>query len=929
MGATGGSGGLVGRERETALLRAALDGVRAAPGGDPGDGPAAAVSGTPALLLRGEAGIGKTALLDWTARQAHGRGFTVLRAVGSEAEADLAFGALHQVLWPLMKGSVDLPAPQRQALEAALGLDETAAPDGGFLVGAAALTLLAGAMRDRPLLILLDDLHWMDSSSVAVFAFLHRRTAGQPVVIVSAGRPDGTAVDGWPAHPVEIGTLARADAARLLRGQHPALGDSAAERVLREAAGNPLALLELPLQLDPDQVRGIVPLPERFTLGLRLERLFADRLTSLSAEASRVLLLVALGGGAAAWDVAKWLSTRDGAHVEDVLQHIEESGLAHLDALGRLAFRHPLVRSAVVADASAQRQRAAHRELAAALPADDPRALMHEAAATLLPDEQLAARLAAAGQRLSRRGGDAEAASLLDRAAALSPDPRARTRRLTWAAVMGARGGRLPYTAKLLDELQRRPVPSDVAPLFAYAVVYVDQSHRIDFESSFTLLPRILDALAEPGADSFDGLAEQVCFKLLMASVLTDDARGWATLAAHRERVSPLARLCLRAWSDPPRTAHGVGAELRALLGDMSPEQQAGAAWLLLWTASSVDMADTAMRRRFREQHSYATQGTIAKAKALQDYLEGHWEHAGHCRREAEAAEALGYHYNALVFRYHHAQFLAGRGDEAGLLETERLIGPLARRGRMKLVTDHLAHLRGLVALAHGRHEEAYTRLAALTPPGSLPSGMPRFHLPFFDLVDAATRTGRYAQARAHVAAARAARMADISEHHAFLLAAARAMAALGQGADADEDAEELYDAALAVPGADRWVFESARLRLAHGGWLRRHQRAAARQVLGEAYRAFRALGAGPWAEQAERELRAAGHAVDAAPGGRGLLTAQELRIADLAADGLSNKDIGRVLRLSPRTVADHLYRVFPKLGITSRAALARALREE
>ncbi|MER7493072.1 hypothetical protein ABT033_10675 [Streptomyces pharetrae] len=221
-----------------------------------------------------------------------------------------------------------------------------------------------------------------------------------------------------------------------------------------------------------------------------------------------------------------------------MLQHIEESGLAHLDALGRLAFRHPLVRSAVVADASAQRQRAAHRELAAALPADDPRALMHEAAATLLPDEQLAA----AGQRLSRRGGDAEAASLIDRAAALSPDPRARTRRLTWAAVMGARGGRLPYTAKLLDELQRRPVPSDVAPLFAYAVVYVDQSHRIDFESSFTLLPRILDALAEPGADSFDGLAEQVCFKLLMASSSTSP----------HAPSEPTCTGSIRSWASPP-----------------------------------------------------------------------------------------------------------------------------------------------------------------------------------------------------------------------------------------------------------------------------------------------------------------------------------------------------------------------------------------
>ncbi|MFI8192013.1 ATP-binding protein [Streptomyces sp. NPDC085946] len=915
VGATGGRG-LVGRGHETGLLRAALDEALKTPG-----------AGS-ALLLRGEAGIGKTALLNWTARQAAERGFTVLRAVGSEAEAKVAFGALREVLGPLADEAGALPGPQREALGSAFGLREPLSRGGGFLVGAAALTLLAGALRERPLLILVDDLQWVDSSSVEVFAFLHRRTAGLPVVIVSAQRPDGAAGEGWPARPVDVGALAREHAVELLHGRYPALSDSAAERILQQAAGNPLALLELPAHLSPDQARGIVPLPEQFMLGPRLERLFAARLASLPAAARRVLLLVALGGSTAAWDVAKWLRGQgdargDDTRVEDVVQRIESSGLAHLDSLGRLVFRHPLVRGAVVAGAPEERQRAAHRELAAALPADDPRRLMHEAAAASSPDEDLAARLTEAGQRLARRGGDAEAASLLDRAAALSPAPLDRARRLTWAAVMGARGGRLPYTAKLLDELRRGPVPVDVAPLFAYATVYVDQSHRIDFESSFTLLPGILDALAQPGADSFGGLAEEAYFKLLMASACTGDGRGWAALAEHRGRVSPTARLCLRAWQDPARTAHGVGGELRALTEDAGPGRAAGSAWLVLWTATSVDMADAGMRRRFTEQHAYATQGTVAKAQAHQDYVEGRWERAGTCVREAAAAEALGYHYNALMFRLHHATFLAGRGDEAGLADCDRMLRPVVQRAGMKLLTDHLAYLHGLVALAHGRAEEAYGRLAELTPPGVLPPGLPRFHLPFFDFVDAAVRTGRHAEARAHVAAARAARMAEISAHHAFLLAAASAVAA------PDEEAEESFRRAVAVPGAERWVFGAARLRLAHGRWLRRHQRAAARPVLSEAHRAFRMLGAVPWAEQAGRELRAAGQAVAAGPGRREPLTAQELRIADLAADGLSNKDIGRLLQLSPRTVADHLYKAFPKLGITSRAALARALREE
>ncbi|MET9972032.1 ATP-binding protein, partial [Streptomyces sp. NPDC006356] len=250
----------MGRERETALLLRALDGA------------SAGVGGGSATLLRGEPGIGKTALLDWTAAQARDRGFTVLRAVGSEAEAELAFGAVHQVLWPLMERSKALPARQREALESALGLQETLSPGGGFLVGAAALTLVAEAARDRPLLIVLDDLQWVDSSSAAVFAFLHRRIAELPLVIVSASRPDGLTADGWPTRPVNVTALAPEDAAQLLRRRHPALGGAAVEGVLAEAAGNPLALVELPLQLRPDQLRGIEPLPERLPLGRRLER---------------------------------------------------------------------------------------------------------------------------------------------------------------------------------------------------------------------------------------------------------------------------------------------------------------------------------------------------------------------------------------------------------------------------------------------------------------------------------------------------------------------------------------------------------------------------------------------------------------------------------------------------------------------------------
>lgn len=901
LGQGRGDTDLVGRRRERAVLERSLDGARTGAGGS-------------ATVLRGDAGIGKTALLDWTAVRAAEQGFTVLRAAAEEAEAGLAFEVLHQLLGPLLADSRALPRQQRHALERALGLRD-GLPSGGFMVGASALALLAKEAGRRPVAILVDDLHWVDSSSAAVLLFLHQRITELRVVMVCAGRPGGRALEGRPVHPVDVEALSREEAGLLLRRWHPGLTATTAERVMDEAAGNPLALAELPGQLAGEHRRGLVPLPERLPLGQRLEAEYVRRLRSLPADAARVLLLGALeGSGVVQEDVP---GGRGGA--ERTLGHIEGSGLARLDHTGRLVFRHPLVRSAVIAAASDTERRSAHRALAERLAGDDPRRLLHEAAAAEGPDERLAARLQEAGTRIALRGGDAEGALLLDRAAALSAEPAPRARRLTWAAVMSARGGRLAYATRLVRELRRGPVPEDVAPLFAYAVVYVDQSHHVDFDSSFSQLPRALAALTAPGSPGFGDLVEQMVFKLLLASAYTGDPRGWETLWRHRAHLSPAARLCLRAWADPPRTAHGAEAELRTLVTRSAAGRETGGAWLLLWTATAVDGVDADLWRPFAGEHAYAPQGSLAKARCHQAFLRGRWEVAQDCLRQAETAEELGYRTNALLFRHYYAHFLAGRGDERGLAEARARIEPAASRARMRFVTDRLDHLEALVALAHGRHEEAYGRLRRLMVPGELPHGLPWFHLPFFDFVAASLRCGRRDEALAHVAAGRAARMDAISAHHAFLLAAATALTA--QDAEV-EAADAAYAAAYAVPGAGRWVFDLARLRLADGLRLRRlGRRAAADDRLRAACRTFQDLGAGPWVEQCRAAL--------GSPGDSGPLTAQELRVARLVATGLTNKEVGAVLRLSPRTVGAHLYRIFPKLGITSRAALARALPED
>ncbi|MFH8597900.1 ATP-binding protein [Streptomyces rimosus] len=936
---------LVGRRSERVLLQRALDDARSGAGGS-------------TTVLRGDPGIGKTALLDWVAARAGRDGFTVLRAGGDEAGTGIAFGALHQVLRPLLEHVRALPRRQRAALESALGLCDPAFSD-GLMVGASVLALLAEETRRRPVLVLVDDLHWVDSSSAAVLVFLRQRIADLPLALVGTSRPVGTnrpigtspaagtspsagtsrsagsVLEGWPAHLVDVGALSDHDSRALLRRRHPELAAATARRVLEEAAGNPLALTELPGRLEDEHRRGVVPLPERLPLGERLEALFAQGLRSLPAEATRVLLRTALDG-AGTGALPGPVPGRDRA--ERVLGPIEASGLARLDPTGRLVFRHSLVRSAVIAAASEADRRAAHRTLARRLRADDPRRLLHEASAAEGPDERLAARLQEAGTRMALRGGDAEGALLLDRAASLSSDAGDRVRRLTWAAVMSARGGRLAYAAKLVGELKRAPVPEDVAPLFAYAVVYVDQSHHVDFASSFSLLPTALAALTASGAlasggcpgPAFGDLVEQMFFKLLLASVYTGDARGWETLERYREYVSPAARLCHRAWADPPRTAHGAEAELRRMVAHRTARGETGHAWLLLWAASAVGGGDPDLWRLSGGEHAYATQGSVAKARCHQDFLRGRWDTAGDCLREAETAEELGYHCNALLFRHYHAHFLAGRGDERGLREARARIEPVARRARMRFVTDHLERLGALAALAHGRHEEAYTRLRGMMSPGDLPRGLSWFHLPFFDFVYAALRCGRRTEARAHVAAGQAARMGDISAHHAFLLAAATALTAGDDEADEAEavgEADAAYAAACAVPGADQWVFDLARLRLAHGSRLLRQGRHTdAGDPLRAALTAFTRLGAAPWAEQCRSALRDADASPDSTAAGPAELTAQELRIARLVATGLTNKEVGAALHLSPRTVGAHLYRAFPKLGITSRAALARAL---
>ncbi|WP_392896820.1 AAA family ATPase [Streptomyces sp. LN699] len=937
-----------GRGPERELLAPALDAVRA--------------TGA-AFLLRGDPGMGKTTLLDWAEERAGRAGLRVLRMAGAEAESALAFAALHQVLWPLLDTAHHLPDGQRHLLEAALGVRADETPAAGEVAGAA-LALLARAAARRPIVLLLDGLQWADPPSAAVFRFIGSRAAGLPLVVIGATRNEGRYAARGVGRPIDLEPLDDARAGDLLRALHPHLAEWARRRVLRAAGGNPLALRELPAELEraaPDRLAVVVD-PEtgellgELPLGERLGALYEDRLRALPEDARHVLLRAALGapaapdaaaresaapaapaaaGGARAADDAP---ATIGARAAGTWRRIQDSGLAHVDPrTGRVRFHHPLVRAGLVHTASSAERRAAHRDLAEALPPDSPRRLAHLAAAAIGPDDGLAARLDAAARTMAERGAEAEAASVMARAAGLTADPECRAARLVAAAALAARGGRLRFADRLLAEAENEAHPRTPSPaaLYALAVAYVRLHLDGDPTPSLRGLPAVLDTAA-PFRDAGQraALLEPALFILVIVASHTGDDRARAALDRHVGQASELTVLCHQAWADPPHTAREVPARLRAAIASR-PDGPADplAARLLLWTAVAVDAVGdhAALWDRLSSRSTYVTQAFIELARAHDHFLHGRWEESlALARRGAAASAAHGYGYNEMMFLLHHGQVLAGRGDTAGLEAIARLLTPWAADRHLRLVTGRLLGLKALCALGHGRAAEAWHHVRSLTPPGGPLPRLPWIQLTLLDFAQAAVETGHRVEAQAHLRAVREAGIAAVSPHHAFLVAAAEALAA------ADDTAEERYTAAYALPGAEEWPFELARLHLAHGACLRRRSRrreAAAR--LTAAHAVFERLRAAPWAGQAARELAAAGGPGPEATGAerptgevRHPLSAQESRIAELAAEGLTNREIGARLRLSPRTVGAHLYKIFPKLGITTRGGMARALRE-
>ncbi|HTW41733.1 MAG TPA: LuxR family transcriptional regulator [Solirubrobacteraceae bacterium] len=881
------------------------------------------------LLVLGEPGVGKSALLAAANRAASSKGTRTLSAAGVQFEVAIPFSGLHQILLPLYDALGELRAPHREALNVALGFGEGAEPE-RLVIANAVLEVLRRAARESPLLVIVDDVPWLDRASAGVLGFLARRLAGSHVGLLAASRTDEPGFfEGAGLPEIEIGPLDDHSAAELLSARFPRLAANVRERLLAEAQGNPLAVLELPAALSGPQRAALDRLPAVLPLTRRLQALFRSRVGELPEPSRRLLLLMALDGAGDVRLLQVAGSLDDGL---DALAPAEHARLASFDgSTHRLAFRHPMIGSAVVALSTGAERRSAHALLAKVWADQPDRRVWHLAEATVDPDEQVAALLDVAAGRVLGRGDGVGAVNALVRAAELSPDRGDRARRLAQAAYIGADvTGELQGASQLLADAQRLD-PGLTGSLEAAAAA----SHLLlngdgDVNTAHRLLVGAIES-RRPTAGPNDKALEEALYSLLMVCHYGGKAELWepfdAMLAQLGPHVPTYLHLSSKTLSDPVRTAAAALPELEAAVDGLANETdptvivRIAIACFYLHRLTPCRQALRGVISGGRKHGGIAAAIHAMHLLTSDDIWTGAWDAAQiRIDETLELCRAHGYRYLALPGRYGQSCLAAARGDyETTHVLTQEMIQWAAPRG-IRSVQCYAWHAQALAALGRGDFENAYRRAAQISPPGTFTSHVySALHVPM-DLVEAAVRTGRTQEAAAHVAQMRALDIARLSTRLALLAAGSAAIAA------PDECASALFDDALATSEAERWPFDLARVRLAYGERLRRARAMTrARVQLTSALETFDALAARPWATRAAAELRATGQ-VRAPWGDRDSLTPQELEIAKLAASGLSNKQIGDRLYLSHRTVSSHLHRVFPKLGITSRAALRDAL---
>ncbi len=908
----GGVRGLVGRDDELELILAFLDRSR--------------VSGD-ALLLLGEPGVGKTVLLDAAAEAALAAGGVVVRAGGVEFEADVPYAGLHQLLLPLHNQFAALGAPHRDALNVALGFGEGPAPD-RLVVSNATLSLLRRAAVNSSLLVVIDDVAWLDRASAIVLGFVARRLADSRVGFLAASRHGlESFFERAGLTELELGPLGDEAASDLLAARFSTLATPVRERLLVEAQGNPLALLELPAALTSAQRNALDQLPLTLPLSRRLRTLFASRITELP-ELTRELLLVAALDGTG--DVRVLEGVAPQGSWMGALALAERQRLAYIsESTHRLVFRHPLIRSTVVEVANSDERRRAHQELAQVWADQLDRRAWHLGHATVEPDETVAKLLEDAAYHNLRRGDGVGAVSALTRAADLSQRGADRGRRLAEAAYIGADvTGDLSNASQLLADAHHADPEFNASLQAAATAAFLLINGDGDIETAHRLLVGAIESSLESGT-----ALEEALSALSLVSFFGGRAELWGPFYEGLGRLEPdvpmVLSLISTCFADPLRTAAAARSQLDRAISQLATEEDPTTILKVGFAAGNVERLSECRHAFWRVARTARASGAVGSAIqaltliAFDDWWTGQWDEAERLAGEAnELCEAHG--FPLFAFSVHHVQaaVAATQGDDPHATAlVDSMIEWATPRG-VDVVKPLTGHIRVLMAAAKGDFEEVYRLASSISPAGSFPSHSHVAHWVMMDMVEAAMRTNRPSEAAAHVAAIHEANIAAISPRLDLLANGAAAMAAT------DDSVAELFDVALSTPGGDRCPFELGRLDLAYGERLRRlRAMTEARVHLATALDTFARLGARPWAARAASELRATGQTkprrMQVPPES---LTPQEREIADLAASGLTNKEIGQRLFLSHRTVAAHLYRIFPKLGVTSRAGLRDAL---
>jgi DNA-binding NarL/FixJ family response regulator len=909
--------GLQGRRSERAALDELLDRARAGRSG--------------VLVMRGEAGIGKTALLEAALREA--RGFRVAWVCGVESEMELAFAGLQQLLASMLSRLDQLPGPQREALAVALGEREGDAPN-RLLVGLAVLGLLAGTTDEQPLACLIDDAQWLDQSSRQALAFAARRLLAERVAVVFAVPDVGDVAELTGLPELTVSRLADPDARMLLASAvHGRLDPSVEDRIVGEAHGNPLALLQLPRILGPAELAGGYGLPGTRPLPERLKTRFVEQYQSLPRNTRQLLLTAA---AEPTGDVTLlWRAAAVQAIGADAAAPAEAADLAEFSA--PVQFRHPLVRSAIYQAASPAQRRAAHRALAEATdPHLDPdRRAWHRARAAAGPDETAAAELERSAGRAEARGGVAAQAEFLERAAGLTPEPARRAPRALAAAEAKFAAGSADAAYKLLATAEAGPL----------SALQQARLRRLRARLAFTWTrgsdaPALLLDAARQLAPLDAGLSREAYLEATQAAIFagrlaSSPGLHEAATAARDAPPGPQPPRAIDALLDgmTARFTEGYSAgiaplrrALQALQQDKAERPQHDTLWYgncvecsLIPEPVAPDLWDDqawyelAMRSVDCARHAGAV---IALSAALSTRACA-LAHAGQFRDAAtlvDEAEAISEVTGSAALTYARLSLVGWRGEEAQALElVETAIKDATARGEGRTI-GMAEYATAVLYNSLARYEAALAaarRACQFEDPGI-------FGWALVELVEAAARCGEAEAGTEALAMLTAGTRASGTEWALGIEARSRALLSSGPAAD------HLYSEAIERLARTRMAISQARAHLLRGEWLRReNRRQEARQELRQAYEMFSGIGAEGFAERARRELLATGETVrkrmvDTLTE----LTTQEAHIAQLAKDGLTNPEIAAQLFISPRTVEWHLGNVFSKLGITSRKDL-------